>query len=683
MGHKNLLAVFFIFFISVVFTTCHSPESNSGNLHEKTDSTFIRLLHYDSVPFMKNPEGLHTAIHYIDSIYYRLKSPGLPEKLYRYDRIVTFFYQLGLYNVAIQYCDSIIQVIERENAIAQYPAQYASAYFSSGDSYSRLGNFSKAYDCFFIARKRAQQYVDRCALSDYTYRIAISLYRARQYAESMRYFKMCLSPTNVCGKEMKYLIRRQELLSNIGLCFIGIHQPDSAFKYYQLAIEKIKNEIYPDAQIAETSVAMGVVYGNMGKAYLLKGDTVLAIKYLKRNIEINFLPNHDSHDANFSLLNLANLYLIHKRYTEAADLLDRVKASIDTINYDDTREQWLLLMSKYFQYTGNAIESNRMLNTLLTLRDSIELRQREFKEMDVRQYILTLENQEENKQLKEENEKKQFTLIVLLGAGLFLLVLLLGGLFLYSRTQKYVSELTALNKTIELQKEQLEQRNKDKDHILRIVAHDLRNPIWGINALSKIVLDEMQPLDKFYENIQLIHGSSHSTMTLINELVDATMDLDHNIQRSREDIYEVISNVVEVLKHRAAEKYQHLLWNDAGKSMYLSFNREKISRVLNNLIFNAIKFSHRGSNIEILVTTTSENLVIAVKDHGVGIPAELQGKIFEMFTSAKRVGTAGEKSIGLGLSICRGIAETHGGKLWLESIENEGTTFFLQLPISA
>ncbi|MBX7206584.1 MAG: HAMP domain-containing histidine kinase, partial [Bacteroidia bacterium] len=325
--------------------------------------------------------------------------------------------------------------------------------------------------------------------------------------------------------------------------------------------------------------------------------------------------------------------------------------------------------------------SNRLLNTFIALQDSMEGKEREFKEMDVRQYILTLENQEENKLLKEENEKKQLVVIFAVSIGLFLLVLLLGGILLYKRTRNFLNKLTELNHTIELQKEELEQRNKDKDHILRIVAHDLRNPIWGINALSKIVLDEMQPSDKFYENIRLIHGSSHSTMTLINELVDATMDLDHNIQRSREDIYEVISNVVEVLKHRAAEKYQHLIWNDTGKSMYLSFNREKISRIINNLIYNAIKFSHRGGNIEISATATSENILIAIKDHGVGIPAHLQEKIFEMFTSAKREGTAGEKSIGLGLSICRGIAEAHGGRLWLESKEEEGTTFFLQLPI--
>ncbi len=675
------IAVFFTFFISMVLTVCHSSDSKSNKEQETADSTFIRLLHYDSVPFKKNSDGLKAAVNYIDSIYYRLKSPRMPEKLYRYDRIVTFFYQSRLYSVAIRYCDSIIQLIDNENAIAIYPAQYASAYFAAGDSYAHMGNFSKAYDFFFIARKRAQQYVDRCALSDYTYRIAISLYKAGQYNESMSYFKMCLQPTNECGREIKYLIRRQELLSNIGLCFVGIHQPDSALRYYHLAIAKIKNEIYPDTQVSETSVAIGVVYGNIGKAYLLKGDTALAVKYFKRNVEINSLPNHDSHDANFSFLNLAELHLIQKKYDEAAVLLGRVKASIDTIDYDDTRQRWLLLMSKFYNYTGNIAASNKLLNALLTLRDSIEIRQREFKEMDVRQYIVTLENQEENKQLKEENEKKRFAMVVLVGAGLFLLVLLVGGVYLYRRTQKYVTELTVLNQTIELQKVQLEQRNKDKDHILRIVAHDLRNPIWGINALSKILLDEMQPSDKLYENIRLIHGASHSTMTLINELIDATMDIDRQIQTSREDIYEVINNVVEVLKHRAAEKYQNLVWLDVGKSMYLSFNREKISRVLNNLIFNAIKFSHRGSNIEISLTATSENLVIAVKDHGVGIPAELQGKIFEMFTPAKRVGTAGEKSIGLGLSICRGIAEAHGGKLWLESIENKGTTFFLQLPI--
>lgn len=666
----------------LVFTACSNPEGKRNEVHTAVDSSFIHKLNYDNIPFSKDSAGVKRALHYTDSVYYLLPSPGLAEKLFRYDRMVTFFYSARRYHESIQYCDSIISLIESENAIAQFPSQYASAFFAAGDAYTRMGNYSKAYNCFFNARKRTIKYVDSCALSDYTYRIGISLYRAGQYSEAIRYFKTCINPSEVCRKEFKYNIRRQELLSNIGLCFYKLDQPDSALKYYTLTLDKIKTSVYPTEELANTSPATGVVYGNMGKAYLHKGDTLAAESCFKRNIEINLLPNHDWHDAHFSLMDLANTYVAQKKFDKAADLLNRVKASIDTFNYDDTRQKWLLSSSYYYKCLGKPAVSNQLLNTLLALQDSIEGKEREFKEMDVQQYILTLENQEENKLLKQENEKKQLIVIFAVSIVVSLLVLLLGGILLYKRTRNFLKQLTELNRTIELQKEQLEQRNKDKDHILRIVAHDLRNPIWGINALSKIVLDEMSPSDKFYENIKLIYGSSHSTMTLINELVDATMDLDQHIERSNEDIYAVISNVVEVLKHRAAEKFQNLIWTDAGKSLCLPFNREKISRVINNLIYNAIKFSHRGGNIEITATTTQENIVIAIKDYGVGIPTHMQDKIFDMFTAAKREGTAGEKSIGLGLSICRGIAESHGGKLWLESKEEEGTTFFLQLPLA-
>jgi signal transduction histidine kinase len=71
----------------------------------------------------------------------------------------------------------------------------------------------------------------------------------------------------------------------------------------------------------------------------------------------------------------------------------------------------------------------------------------------------------------------------------------------------------------------------------------------------------------------------------------------------------------------------------------------------------------------------------SVSDNGIGIPDEIKHKVFNMFTDAQRPGTIGEKSFGLGLSICKQIIESHGGKIWFESIASVGTTFFFTLPI--
>ncbi|RYF30507.1 MAG: ATP-binding protein, partial [Comamonadaceae bacterium] len=99
-----------------------------------------------------------------------------------------------------------------------------------------------------------------------------------------------------------------------------------------------------------------------------------------------------------------------------------------------------------------------------------------------------------------------------------------------------------------------------------------------------------------------------------------------------------------------------------------------------NLLVNAIKFSPEGSEINVFMESQVESVLIRIADQGIGIPENLKGKIFNMFTDARRAGTAGEQSFGLGLAISRQIVEAHGGKIWFENNEEIGTTFYLELP---
>jgi signal transduction histidine kinase len=112
-------------------------------------------------------------------------------------------------------------------------------------------------------------------------------------------------------------------------------------------------------------------------------------------------------------------------------------------------------------------------------------------------------------------------------------------------------------------------------------------------------------------------------------------------------------------------------------------NGEKILRVINNLIVNAIKFSPENKSIDVSLRSNSHSALISIKDEGVGIPAEIKDMIFDAFTLAKRTGTSGEQPFGLGLSISRQIVEAHGGRIWFTSEMGQGTTFFVELPLAA
>jgi len=152
------------------------------------------------------------------------------------------------------------------------------------------------------------------------------------------------------------------------------------------------------------------------------------------------------------------------------------------------------------------------------------------------------------------------------------------------------------------------------------------------------------------------------------------------VNKELADINLLATNSVELLRFKAAEKGQQIILELSGMAEELMISREKIWRVISNLISNAIKFSPRGSSIKVKITDFDNEVEISVKDSGIGIPDEIKYKVFNMFTEAKRTGTAGEKSFGLGLSICRQIIENHQGKIWFTSEDKGGTTFFVRLP---
>ena len=114
--------------------------------------------------------------------------------------------------------------------------------------------------------------------------------------------------------------------------------------------------------------------------------------------------------------------------------------------------------------------------------------------------------------------------------------------------------------------------------------------------------------------------------------------------------------------------------------VYALINNEKFYRILDNLIGNALKFSKQKSKIEVLLNRRDDDVIIEIKDHGVGIPKNLMPYIFEPFSAAGRKGLRGEQSTGLGLSIVKQIVEKHNGKIEVESQQGIGSTFKIILP---
>jgi signal transduction histidine kinase len=223
----------------------------------------------------------------------------------------------------------------------------------------------------------------------------------------------------------------------------------------------------------------------------------------------------------------------------------------------------------------------------------------------------------------------------------------------------------------------LEQSQADNTRMMQIVAHDLRNPIGGITSVVSLMLEEQDRPEDDRAMLELIKTSGQNSLELVSDLLQVHTHA-KELKKEPVDLNQMLHYCIDLLRFKAEAKRQQIELH--AVPITVSANQEKIWRVVSNLIANAIKFSPAGAKIMIQLEQKLHHILITVKDHGIGIPIEMQDKIFDMFTEAKRSGTAGEQSFGLGLAISKQIVEAHGGTIWFESKENNGTTFFVKLP---
>jgi signal transduction histidine kinase len=147
------------------------------------------------------------------------------------------------------------------------------------------------------------------------------------------------------------------------------------------------------------------------------------------------------------------------------------------------------------------------------------------------------------------------------------------------------------------------------------------------------------------------------------------------------DITNELRERVKLLQFKAAEKEQRIIFDAPANHISANVNKEKLLRVVGNLVNNAIKFSPIAGDISVRLKAGANDFTIEVEDCGIGIPDNLKDKVFDLFSEAKRYGTLGEQPFGLGLSISKQIVEAHGGKIWFNSTEGKGTTFYILIPV--
>lgn len=599
----------------------------------------------------------------------------------RFTLISDYYFYFSNENETIsRYNDSALAVFNTDQLRKKYPQAYIGRLLQGGTINFRLGNYTRSNNMYFQAKQMADQYLAPCDRAAFTYSVAMIAYRQQNFQQSAKYFKEAYASQATCRVQTgAVILQQQEIQSNIGLCYLHLKQYDSALVYFNNTLKiarENKDSIYPRTR----EIIEGLEYGNIGKVYAAKNRFQEAEDLFKKSIAINAQPGFELKDAMLVQEHLAEVYLKQKRYDEMFATLQSVQSALDTIYDTEIELGWQKLMFQYYQETGHPLKELQHFKSYTALKDSMEERLKQMVDADVARQLKEKEQALQIGVLKKNNQLANIYLWVAIGFAIMAGVIIFLINQNYRRSKASVEALKQLNDQVNRQKEELEKAIHEKDRILFVVAHDLRNPI-GITAyVADLIL--MEDLDeKERSSLQMIKNASSQALTLTNELLELQQGRGEKVFE-KVDFTSVVNHSVDMLRYKAEEKGQQVTIQGVDHPIIVNGQMERLNRMVSNLLVNAIKFSRQQGNINICLQKENENVKLTVADEGVGIPQAQQPLVFKRFTDARQTGTAGEKSVGLGLSIAKEIAEEHKGKIWFTSQEGKGATFFVALPLA-
>jgi two-component system CheB/CheR fusion protein len=220
-----------------------------------------------------------------------------------------------------------------------------------------------------------------------------------------------------------------------------------------------------------------------------------------------------------------------------------------------------------------------------------------------------------------------------------------------------------------------------KDEFISIASHELKTPVTSIKAYTEVLLElftEAQENERT-DLMQKLNKQVDRLTNLIHELLDTAKISENRLPLNKEqfNLNELIAERVDECRHLSS---RHNLLLQEGDIQDINADKERISQVIINLVSNAIKYSPDDTNITITTAPVDKGVLIQVRDEGIGIPAEFQGKVFERFFRVENPLVQTYPGMGLGLYITAGIIQNHGGTISLESDEDKGAVFSLTLP---
>ena len=244
--------------------------------------------------------------------------------------------------------------------------------------------------------------------------------------------------------------------------------------------------------------------------------------------------------------------------------------------------------------------------------------------------------------------------------------------------------LVAAKRIIIQQNDELRRTINNRDKMYSVIAHDLRSPMASIRMVLNLVVASASPETvgpELYTLLDQANRESEEVHDLLDNLLKWTKSQTGRLTVVKQDLdlNDIIPGVVEIFEAISFTKRIKLDLQKTDAPLVVNADNDMLKTVVRNFLSNAIKFSPEDSSIEIIMGTEGEMAKVSVRDHGVGIAADRLESIFHKGETT--YGTGGEEGSGLGLQLCQDFARKNGGDCTLESVEGQGSTFSVLIPL--
>lgn len=460
----------------------------------------------------------------------------------------------------------------------------------------------------------------------------------------------------------------------MGRFYQASQQDDKAITYF-LRADSAGRVIHDEINLAEINTTIAKSYLNKGllDEALARCTEGLNAMLTKKNILI--LPQ--------AYLTLGQIKFRQNKFREARDFFSsglRVAAHSKDISSKMNAYFWLWQLAKKER---NSIESLETYNHYLVLKDSIEDLELT-RQVDRLQFQIEIERKEkENELLKATSsinesiiERQRLQNIIL---GILVVFASALGLIQW----KNIKMRRKVNEELLRKNDELLLLNKEKDTLMSFVAHDLKSPMNHIKGVSNLLEMDGSLSEQQRIYLKIIKDATQAELNLINNLLDVHK-FEENKALKLEPIIisEFLKKWSDSLKPMAVQKDIQLNLTFETENTVIHADEDYLSRIIDNLASNAIKFSAKGTTVQIKAGTTATHFWISIKDQGPGFSEEDKRNLFQKFKKLSARPTAGESSNGLGLAIVKTLVDRLKGSIDLVSQPRQGSEFKVTLPLN-